>query len=215
MAANSDSQVVKDVGKWEWSELWKKEDWWAIWLGFFILLAGAVLYFPQAGAMKSKLMDIEAKYSQAAQRTDKFKTIAWYQLYDAKKGVKANSIPAGKFMSTFSKKTHGWSTNPMDAFFMSKEKADAKKAKAVAKYDKAKVAEGEALALAVPPKPPPKPPGSVMRPSTARPRHPSPHGVTPTWRPATPRKRPRPSPTTRSAGSSFWAPASPSFSASA
>ena len=104
MAANSDSQVVKDFGKWEWSELWKKEDWWAIWLGFFILLAGALLYFPQAGAMKAKLMDIETKYSQAAQRTDKFKTIAWYQLYDAKKGVKANSIPAGKFMSTFSKK---------------------------------------------------------------------------------------------------------------
>ncbi|WP_372682115.1 YeiH family protein [Desulfosarcina sp.] len=148
MAANSDSQIVKDVGKWEWSELWEKEDWWAIWLGFFILLAGAVLYFPQAGAMKSKLMDIEAKYSQAAQRTDKFKTIAWYQLYDAKQGVKANSIPAGKWMSTFSKKTHGWSTNPMDAFFMSQEKADAKKAKAVAGYDKAKIPESEALALA-------------------------------------------------------------------
>ena len=133
MAANADGQVVKDVGKWEWSELWKKEDWWAIWLGFFILLAGAVLYFPQSGAMKTKLMDIEAKYSQAAQRTDKFKTIAWYKLYDGKKGVKANSIPAGKWMSTFSKKTHGWSTNPLDAFFMSKEKADAKKAKAAAK----------------------------------------------------------------------------------
>ncbi len=148
MAANSDDQVVKDVGKWEWSELWKKEDWWAIWLGFFILVAGAVLYFPHSGAMKSKLMDIEAKYSQAAQRTDKFKTIAWYQLYDAKKGVKANSIPAGKWLSTFSKKTHGWSTNPLDAFFMSQEKADAKKAKAVAKYDKAKGPESEALALA-------------------------------------------------------------------
>jgi uncharacterized membrane protein YadS len=148
MAANSDGQIVKDIGKWEWSELWKKEDWWAIWLGFFILLAGAALYFPQAGAMKTKLMDIEAKYSQAAQRTDKFKTIAWYKLYDGKKGVKSNSIPAGKWMSTFSKKTHSWKTNPLDAFFMSKEKADAKKAKAVAKYDKAKTAEAETLALA-------------------------------------------------------------------
>jgi hypothetical protein len=93
MAEKSDSQVVKDVGKWEWSELWKKEDWWAIWLGFFILLAGVVLYFPQSGAMKSKLMDAEAKYSQAAQRTDQFKTIAWYQLYDAKKKVKARIFP--------------------------------------------------------------------------------------------------------------------------
>jgi hypothetical protein len=148
MAEKSDSQVVKDVGKWEWSELWKKEDWWAIWLGFFILLAGVVLYFPQSGAMKSKLMDAEAKYSQAAQRTDQFKTIAWYQLYDAKKKVKAKDIPAGKFMSTFSKKTHGWTTNPLDAFFMSKEKADAKKAKAMVKYDKAKASAAEALAMA-------------------------------------------------------------------
>jgi uncharacterized membrane protein YadS len=148
MAEKTNSQVVKDVGKWEWSELVKKEDWWAIWLGFFILLAGAVLYFPQAGTMKSKLMDIESKYSQAAQRTDKFKTIAWYEMYDAKKKVKANSIPAGKFMSKFSKKTHGWSTNPLDAFFMSKDKADAKKAKAVPKYEKAKAAAAEALVAA-------------------------------------------------------------------
>ena len=148
MAETSDSQIVKDVGKWDWAELWKKEDWWAIWLGFVILIAGAVLYFPQAGAMKAKLMDIEAKYAQAAQRTDKFKTIAWYQMYDAKKGVKANSTPAGKWMSTFSKKTHGWSSNPLDAFFMSAEKAEAKKAKAVPTYETAKAAAAEALAAA-------------------------------------------------------------------
>jgi len=148
MAANSDSQVVKDVGKWEWSELVKKEDWWAIWLGFVILLAGVVLYFPQAGTMKQKLMDVETKYSQAAQRTDKFKTIAWYQMYDAKKGVKSKDIAAGKWMSTFSKKTHKWTSNPLDAFFMSEEAAAAKKAKAVVKYDKAKAAAAEALAVA-------------------------------------------------------------------
>lgn len=148
MAANGKSQIVQDVGKWEWAELFKKEDWWAIWLGFVILIAGMVIYFPQTGTMKTKLMDIDAKYAQAAQRTEKFKTIAWYQLYDAKKGVKANSIPAGKWLSTFSKKTHGWRANPLDAFFMSQEKADAKKVKAVAKYDTAKAAETQALALA-------------------------------------------------------------------
>ncbi len=40
------SEIVQDVGKWEWSEMWKKEDWWAIWLGFFILIAGMLVYFP-------------------------------------------------------------------------------------------------------------------------------------------------------------------------
>lgn len=150
MAEKSDSsQVVVDVGKWEWSELLKKEDWWAIWLGFFLLFAGAVIYFPQSGALEQKLLEAESKYLQAAQRTDKFKTIAWYQLYDARKKVKANSIPAGKWLSKFSKKTHGWSTNPADAFFMSESMANAKKEKAMVKYEEAKAAEKVALAQAM------------------------------------------------------------------
>ncbi len=150
MAESKDgSQVVVDVGKWEWSELLKKEDWWAIWLGFFLLFAGALLYFPHTGSMEKKLLDAEAKYLQDAQRTDKFKTIAWYQLYDAKKKVKANSVAAGKWLKTFSKKTHSWSTNPLDAFFMSEVAANAKKEKAVMKYEKAAAIEKETYALAV------------------------------------------------------------------
>jgi len=158
MAEKSNSQVVKDVGKWEWFELLKKEDWWAIWLGFFILLAGVALYFPQAGTMKSKLMDIESKYSQAAQRTDKFKTIAWYQMYDAKK------------------------------------------AKATTKYDTAKAAAAQALVAATAAETAAEPLVSATRPSMMPPRPPFLHGAMPTWRPATPRKRQRPSPTIRSAG---------------
>ncbi len=142
-------QIVVDVGKWEWSELFQREDWWAVWLGFFILFAGVVIYFPQSATMEEKLVSAESKYLQQAQRTDKFKTIAWYQLYDAKKKVKAKSIPAGSWLATFSKKTHKWTDNPLDAFFMTKEKADAKKAKAVTKYEKAKTAETATFALAL------------------------------------------------------------------
>lgn len=150
MAEQRDSsKIVVDVGKWEWSELIKKEDWWAIWLGFFLLLAGAVIYFPQSGALQTQLLEAEAKYLEAAKRTDRFKTIAWYQLYDARKSVKANSIPAGKWLSTFSKKPHSWKTNPLDAFFMSESMAEAKKQQAVAKYEKLKAAEQAVLAQAV------------------------------------------------------------------
>ena len=49
MAENQSDQVVVDVGRWEWSELLKKEDWWAVWLGFFILLMGVIIYFPMQG----------------------------------------------------------------------------------------------------------------------------------------------------------------------
>ena len=108
MAANSDGQIVKDVGKWEWSELWKKEDWWAIWLGFFILLAGALLYFPQAGAMKTKLMDIEAKYSQAAQRTDAMIQQLWNF---------TQQDPFYKDQTVFLITTdHGRGTNPLETW---------------------------------------------------------------------------------------------------
>ena len=142
-------QVVVDVGKWEWSELFLKEDWWAIWLGFFILLAGALIYFPQSSAMQEKLQQAEAKHLQAAQRTDKFKTIAWYHLYDERKKVKAKSTPVGNWLSTFSKKTHSWKSNPLDAFMMSSDAAENKRLQAMAKYDKAKLALENALIIAL------------------------------------------------------------------
>ena len=148
MGEQSGSQVVVDVGKWQWSEMWKKEDWWAVWLGFFILLMGVFIYFPHAGDMKAKLTEIEGKYLADAGKTDKFKTIGWYQLSDAKKGVKAKDIAAGKWLSNFSKKPRSWKSNPLEAFVMSQETADAKKASAMTKYESAKAAEEEALALA-------------------------------------------------------------------
>lgn len=42
-----DEEVVTDFGKSQWSDLWKKEDYWAIWLGFIILIMGAIMFLPQ------------------------------------------------------------------------------------------------------------------------------------------------------------------------
>ncbi len=148
MGEQSGNQVVVDVGKWEWAELIKKEDWWAVWLGFFILLMGVFIYFPHAGDMKAKLTEIEGKFLADAEKTDKFKTIGWYQLNDAKKGVKAKDVAAGKWLSNFSKKPRSWKSNPLEAFVMSQETADAKKASAMTKYETAKAAEETALAAA-------------------------------------------------------------------
>ncbi len=143
-----EEQIVKDVGKWEWSELWRKEDWWAIWLGFAILILGIVIYFPHAGDMKSKIAEAEAKYGEQAARTTEFKTIAWYQLSDAKKKVQAMKVPAGKWLKNATTKPRKWSDNPLDAFFMTESAAAAKKEKAMAKYETAKAAEKAAFAKA-------------------------------------------------------------------
>ena len=146
--AQGNGDIVQDVGKWEWKELWTKEDWWAVWLGFAILLLGIIFYFPNAGALKEKIDAANAKYSVEATKTNKFKTIGHYQLSDAKKKVKARSNAFGKFMKTFSSYPHKWSTNPIEAFYLSDEAAAAKSAKGQPAYEKAKAAEEAAFEAA-------------------------------------------------------------------
>ena len=46
MSEQAKDQVVTDQSKGSFSDLWKKEDYWAIWLGFLILILGMIIYFP-------------------------------------------------------------------------------------------------------------------------------------------------------------------------
>ena len=143
------SGIVVDQGRWEWSEMWKKEDWWAIWIGFFLLITAMFIYFPHAGEMKEIINKAQMKYGQDAERTSAIKTIAWYKLSDAKKKAEARKISVGKWLTSFTGKTHKWSDNPVDAFMMSQEKADAKADKAKAKYAQKKTVEETTFALSL------------------------------------------------------------------
>jgi uncharacterized integral membrane protein (TIGR00698 family) len=125
--------------------MWRKEDWWAIWLGFSLLLLGIVIYFPSAGEHQQTLQQIEAKYEDEAFRTNKIKTIAWYQMQDAKKKVKARSSPTGKWLKSFTSKPKKWSTNPLDAFYRSEAEAEAIREKNAPKYEAAKAEAAAAL----------------------------------------------------------------------
>jgi uncharacterized membrane protein YadS len=147
MAEKNDG-IVAEQGKWEWSEMWRKEDWWAIWIGFLILVAGMFVYFPHSGDMKGMIDKAQAKYGEAAQRTSAIKTIAWHKLSDGKKKAEARKVSAGKWLADFTHKTHKWSNNPLDAFFMDKEKAKAKADAAKTKYEKKKAVEVAAFAKA-------------------------------------------------------------------
>ncbi len=89
---NTRNEVVTDKATTKLSDLWKKEDYWAIWLGFIMLIAGIAIYFNNAPA------DMEQKISRANQtlaaESSKapFKTVAWYQAVDAKKKLKATVL---------------------------------------------------------------------------------------------------------------------------
>ncbi len=145
MAEGKNGDIVSDVGKWEWSELWTKEDWWAVWLGFIILLLGIIFYFPDSGELKIKIDAAEAKYGQDAGKTNKFKNIGFYQLSDTKASIKAKNSALGKFMAKLAHYPHKWTVNPLVAFYMSDEKAASLREKAQPKYDAAKAMQSAAL----------------------------------------------------------------------
>jgi uncharacterized membrane protein YadS len=147
-SAKQNDHVVIDQASSRLSDLWKKEDYWAIWLGFLMLFVGIVIYFNNAPAdMEQKISKANAALVTESTRAP-FKTVGWYQAVDAKKKLKATASPIGKKIKNFTAKPHKWSSNPLNSFIMSDEAAAAKKATATAKYDAAKVKEAQALTTA-------------------------------------------------------------------
>lgn len=139
------SDVVIDRGESKISDLWKKEDYWAIWLGFLILIIGMFIYLPNVPDGARETIDKANQTLQAEAERAPFKTIAWYKASDSKKKPKASDLPIGKSVKKFTGKPHGWKSNPVQAFVLSQEEADAKNAKALPKYEEAKANEASAL----------------------------------------------------------------------
>ena len=55
--ANENSNVVVDRAQSHWSDLWKKEDYWAIWLGFALLIAAICIFINGAPASYKETID--------------------------------------------------------------------------------------------------------------------------------------------------------------
>ncbi len=148
MAEQKQNEIVVDRGSSQFSDLWKKEDYWAIWLGFALLIIGMMIFFPRAPEGMQETFDKSNATIKAEAARAPFKTIAWYKATDAKKKPKASDSDIGKAIKKWTSKPHGWKSNPLDSFIMGKEQAEAKAAAAVPKYEKAKAVEGAALAQA-------------------------------------------------------------------
>ncbi|EPR32363.1 putative protein family UPF0324 [Alkalidesulfovibrio alkalitolerans DSM 16529] len=150
MAADSKSEIVVDRGKWEWSEMWKKEDWWAIWLGFVILAVGCMIFLPRPPAdLDARLTKAEATMSSEAARAP-FQTIAWHQANDAKSGLRGRSEPHGKTLASWLATPARWKDNPLTALYLSEsvaaERREAAAPKFAAAQEKTKAAFAQAQA---------------------------------------------------------------------
>lgn len=138
--AEQQSNIVVDRGKWEWSEMWSIEDWWAIWLGFILLIVGLIIFLPRPPAnMHERLATAEATMAAEDARAP-FKTIEWHGANDAKTGLRARNEPHGRTIAKWQAGPGLWSTNPIDAFYLSESQAAERRAKAKPAFEKAQEA---------------------------------------------------------------------------
>jgi uncharacterized membrane protein YadS len=139
--------VVIDSGKTSLRDLYTKEDWMAIWMGFFLLIVGLLIYLPNPPEKAAEIPKYNTIMKEEAAKAP-FKTIEWFNASSSKRGVRARDQEFGKTIQNFLAAPSDWSSNPLDAVYRSKEAADAMSAPFKEAADKAKAAEDTALAAA-------------------------------------------------------------------
>ena len=140
------NEVVVDRAKSQWSDLWKKEDYWAIWIGFFFLIVAAWLCFGQRPALEARFNEYRSIIT--AEESKPFKTIEWYKATAAQKNVQAQKQSQVAEVIAYLKTPARWTDNPLDALMMDQARADERNAALKPKVEAARQAAAEALATA-------------------------------------------------------------------
>jgi uncharacterized integral membrane protein (TIGR00698 family) len=147
--AQTDAIIVVDHGQSTWTDLWTKEDYLAIWLGFLIIAVSLTAYFG-FGPKEEFAIKIEAanQIQSAEAAKAPFKTIAWYNAEADKKKLKGTTTAFGKFVSHWTKHPGSWKSNPVDSLIRSEAQAQALNEKAMPAFEEAKGTAAAALAAA-------------------------------------------------------------------
>ncbi|WP_298068525.1 putative sulfate exporter family transporter [uncultured Mailhella sp.] len=145
----NEQDIVRDDGRAKWSDLWLKEDYWAIWVGFFFIIVAGIIMMNGRADIESKL----ASYNQviAAEKAKPIQTIELIQAQAAKKSVAGSALPAAKTLIGYLATPAKWSGNPVDSFVKhanegAKPAAAEAKAAAAAALEAAKTAQASAAA---------------------------------------------------------------------
>lgn len=139
--------VVIESGRTTLRELYKKEDWMAVWMGFLILIVGLAIYLPRPPEKAAEIPKYNTIMKEEAAKAP-FKTIEWHNASSAKRGIRARDQDFGKTIQNFLAAPSDWNTNPVEALYRSEETAKAMGAPFKEAADKAKAAAEAALASA-------------------------------------------------------------------
>ena len=148
-AAPTESEAyVMDKQGWEWSQLWKKEDWWAIWLGFLLIVVGMLVFLPRPPeSMTEKLAKADAVLRTEDARAP-FRTVEWHKANDTKSGLRATNEPYAKTIAKWLQKPGRWRENLWESLYLSEEAAARRRAAAEPAYKEAQEATKAAMASA-------------------------------------------------------------------
>lgn len=120
------NDVVIDDGRSKLSDLWTKEDYWAIWLGLIIFISGYFIFVSGFSAQYKEEF-AAANAIIAKEKAAPFKTIDRIEA-EAVLKKQARNEPIGKAISTYLARPGGWSSNPLDSFYKSVSPEAAQKA---------------------------------------------------------------------------------------
>jgi uncharacterized membrane protein YadS len=147
-SASEPDYVVIESGKTTLKDLYTKEDWMAIWMGFLILIIGLLIFLPRPPQKMAENIAKSNEIMKAEAAKAPFKTVAWHQASSAKKGIKATDQPFAKTIQKYFDPPSGWTSNPLDALYRNQAAADALNAKGKEGFEKAQAAAAAALTKA-------------------------------------------------------------------
>ncbi len=134
---STDENRVIDKAKSSWSDLWKKEDYWAIWIGFFVIAIG-YFYFMQGFKAEyvEKFDSYQAIIDQESSKP--FESIALVEAKADMKALQAKGEPGPKSLLAVFKTPNKWSSNPLTALYLSEAQAESMNASKKANVDELK-----------------------------------------------------------------------------
>ncbi|MBT8371191.1 MAG: hypothetical protein KJO34_09530 [Deltaproteobacteria bacterium] len=141
-------EVVIDVAGTKLSDLWKKEDYWAIWLGTIILLVGLLIFLPRPPANMRTIIDKSGQVMQSESTRAPFKTIAWHKASAEKRKLRATNETYAKKLKAYLDAPYDWTANPVESLYLSPDKAKARSEALQPAHAVAKEKVDQALAVA-------------------------------------------------------------------
>ena len=98
------------------SKLLRHEDYWAIWLGAFVLIIGLLINYMSMPVDASKTIATARAAMAAEEARAPIRTVAWHEANDKLGGLRASGQGLARDLGSYLARPMKWTTNPLDAF---------------------------------------------------------------------------------------------------